>query len=83
MCAKVSTAVRSLQNDPKYQSKILFRVTEVKTDAIVEEIKGWDGLGDHGLVGTNRGEMKVMIPGHKFGLPEIIAKADELLAQSE
>ena len=83
MCAKVSTAVRSLQHDPKYQSKILFLVTEVKTDAIVEEIKGWEGLGDHGLVGTNRGVMKVMIPGHKFGRTEIMAKADELLAQAQ
>ena len=49
------------------------------TDAVRDEIKGWEGLGSHGLVGTVDGVLEVKIPGHKFGRAEIVAKVDELI----
>ena len=54
-------------------------MTEVTNDAVQKEIEGWEGLGSHGLIGTQDGVLKVKIPGHKFGRDEIVAKADELL----
>jgi len=78
----VTTAVRGLDSERTYKSKLQFVVTEVTTDKIREEIKSWKGLGNHGLVGTFRGDLKVMLPGHEFGRSEIVAKIDELLAAS-
>lgn len=80
MCAKVSTAVRGLENEGTYNDKVRFVVTEVTSDEIRKEIEGWEGLGNHGLVGTSDGALKVMIPGHEFGRTQIVAKIDELLA---
>jgi hypothetical protein len=80
MCAKVSTAVRGLESEGTYSDKVRFVVTEVTSDEIRQEIAAWEGLGNHGLVGTSEGELKVMIPGHEFGRAQIIAKIDELLA---
>ena len=47
---------------------------------IEAEIAGWEGLGNHGLVGTSANKiLKVKIPGHSFGMSQIVKKADELL----
>ena len=80
MCAKVSTAVRGLESEGIYKDKVRFVVTEVTNKRIQEEIAGWEGLGNHGLVGTSDGDLKVMLPGHEFGRSQIVAKIDEMLA---
>lgn len=80
MCAKVSTAVRGLESEGTYEDKVRFVVTEVTTNAIRDEIAAWEGLGNHGLVGTSDGALKVMLPGHEFGRSQIVAKIDEMLA---
>ena len=75
----MTTAVSGLRDEGIYKGKVRFVLTEVTSDAVVAEIKGWEGLGSHGLIGTDDGVLKVKIPGHKFGRAEIVAKTDELL----
>lgn len=80
MCAKVSTAVRGLESEGNYKDRVRFVVTEVTNAKIRKEIEAWEGLGNHGLVGTSDGTLKVMLPGHEFGRSQIVAKIDEMLA---
>ena len=55
-------------------------VTELTTQALRDEVAGFE-LGDsHGLVGFSPdGTLSAKIPGHRFGKPEIRAKLDSLL----
>ena len=77
----MSTAVRGLREKGTYDGKIRFFVVEVSSQQVRDEVARWKGLGSHGLVGTTAAkELKVMIPGHNFGLSEVVAKADALLA---
>lgn len=78
LCSKIGAAVRELE--PEYSGKVRFRVIPIKGDAEREEVKSFD-IGTHGLVGlTPEGEVRVKIPGHEFGKPEIQEKTDELLS---
>ena len=76
----MSTAVRGLRDEGKYNGKIRFYIVDVGSKKIRDQIATWPGLGSHGLVGTTAArELKVMIPGHEFGAAAVRAKAEDLL----
>lgn len=73
-------AVRGLRDEGTYNGKIRFYVVTVDSKKVRDEIAGWTGLGNHGLVGTTaQRELKVVISGHDFGKNTLIEKANELL----
>ena len=76
----MSAAVRSLRDDGQYNGKVRFYVVEVDSQQVRDEIARWEGLGNHGLVGTTaQRKLLVKIPGHTFGKPQIVEKIDALL----
>ncbi len=73
-----------MRDEGTYNGKVRFYVVEVTSEAIRKEVESWEGLGNHGLVGTSASrELKVMLPGHEFGRSSIIKKVDELIAATK
>lgn len=70
-----------MRDEGTYNGKVRFYVVEVDSAAVRQEVESWEGLGNHGLVGTTaQRELKVMLPGHEFSKSTIVKKVDELLA---
>lgn len=76
----MSAAVRSLRDEGKYNGKLRFYVIDVDSAKVRQEIARWEGLGNHGLVGTTaKGAVLGMLPGHSFGKAQIEQKIAEVI----